>query len=112
MNQYFQPKQVNLCKKRIHVNILLILFFYYQGPEFPRELPSVVKKMFSQMFKLFAHIYHVHYDKVMCLNEEPHFNSLFAHFISFAREFDLLDRKDVQPLNELIDVMSKNGVIC
>ncbi|CEP19552.1 hypothetical protein [Parasitella parasitica] len=82
------------------------------GPEFPRELPAVVKKMFTQMFRLFAHIYHVHYDTVLCLNEEPHFNSLFAHFISFAREFDLLDRKDVQPLNELIEVMSKNGVIC
>ncbi|KAF1797057.1 Mob1/phocein [Mucor lusitanicus] len=82
------------------------------GPDFPRELPSVVKKMFAQMFRLFAHIYHVHYDKVLCLNEEPHFNSLFAHFISFAREFDLLDRKEIQPLNELIDVMSRNGVIC
>ncbi|KAI8639857.1 Mob1/phocein [Parasitella parasitica] len=82
------------------------------GPDFPRELPAVVKKMFTHMFSLFAHIYHVHYDTVLCLNEEPHFNSLFAHFISFAREFDLLDRKDVQPLNELIEAMSKNSVIC
>ncbi|KAI7902824.1 Mob1/phocein [Cokeromyces recurvatus] len=82
------------------------------GSDFPRELPSIVKKMFSQMFKLFAHIYHEHYDKVLCLNEDPHFNSLFAHFISFAREFDLLDKKEVQPLSELIDIMLKNGVIC
>lgn len=89
-----------------------LTFAATKGPDFPRELPSVVKKMFAQMFRLFAHIYHVHYDKVLCLNEEPHFNSLFAHFISFAREFDLLDRKEIQPLNELIDVMSRNGVIC
>ncbi|KAG2204579.1 Mob1/phocein [Mucor mucedo] len=81
------------------------------GPDFPRELPSVVKKMFSQLFRLFAHIYHDHYDKVLALNEEPHFNSLFAHFISFAREFDLLEKKEVQPLAELIDSMLKNGVI-
>lgn len=75
-------------------------------------MPSVVKKMFGQLFRLFAHIYHDHYDKVLCLNEEPHFNSLFAHFISFAREFDLLDKKEIQPLVELIDTMLKNGVIC
>ena len=63
------------------------------------------------MFRLFAHIYHEHYDKVLSLNEEPHFNSLSAHFISFAKEFDLLEKKELQPLSELVDTMSKNGVI-
>lgn len=67
--------------------------------------------MFGQLFRLFAHIYHDHYDKVLALNEEPHFNSLFAHFISFSREFDLLDKKEIQPLAELVDTMLKNGVI-
>ncbi|KAF7722627.1 Maintenance of ploidy protein mob2 [Apophysomyces ossiformis] len=81
------------------------------GREFPRDLPVVVKKVFTQLFRLFAHIYHHHYDKVLSLHEEPHFNSLFAHFISFAREFDLLDKKEMQPLQELIDIMIKNGVI-
>ncbi|OBZ91070.1 CBK1 kinase activator protein MOB2 [Choanephora cucurbitarum] len=88
------------------------LFPTKSGPEFPRELHSIVKKMFGQMFRLFAHIYHEHFDKVLCLNEEPHFNSLFAHFISFAREFDLLEKQEMQPLSELINIMLKNGVIC
>jgi hypothetical protein len=48
---------------------------------------------------------------VLSLHEEGHFNSLFAHFISFAKEFDLLDKKETQPLQELIDVMERNGVI-
>ncbi|KAG0173972.1 Maintenance of ploidy protein mob2 [Apophysomyces sp. BC1015] len=81
------------------------------GRDFPRDLPIVVKKVFGQLFRLFAHIYHHHYDKVLSLHEEPHFNSLFAHFISFSREFDLLDKKETQPLQELIDIMIKNGVI-
>jgi hypothetical protein len=85
--------------------------FYSVGVDFPKELPSVIKRMFGQMFRLFAHIYHEHYDKVLSLNEEPHFNSLFAHFISFAKEFDLLEKKELQPLSELVDTMSKNGVI-
>ncbi|CAO3691022.1 hypothetical protein G6F70_001970 [Rhizopus microsporus] len=81
------------------------------GVEFPKDIVNIIKRMFGQMFRLFAHIYHEHYDKVLSLNEEPHFNSLFAHFISFAREFDLLDKKELQPLQELIDIMLKNGVI-
>ncbi|KAG1136831.1 hypothetical protein G6F37_000461 [Rhizopus arrhizus] len=82
------------------------------GADFSKELIPVIKRMFVEMFRLFAHIYHEHYDKVLSLNEEPHFNSLFAHFISFAKEFDLLERKELQPLSELIEVMLKNDVIC
>lgn len=98
-------------KNDFEVGFAYSLMTQLLGSDFPRELPSVVKKMFGQLFRLFAHIYHDHYDKVLCLNEEPHFNSLFAHFISFAREFDLLDKKEMQPLSELIDIMMKNGVI-
>ncbi|KAI9321584.1 Mob1/phocein [Dichotomocladium elegans] len=81
------------------------------GLEFPREFPAIVKRIFGQLFRLFAHIYHHHYDKILSLNEEPHFNSLFAHFISFAREFGLLDKKETYPLQELVDIMVRNGVI-
>lgn len=87
------------------------LMLYITGREFPREFSTIVKRIFGQLFRLFAHIYHHHYDKILSLNEEPHFNSLFAHFISFAREFGLLDKKEIQPLQELVDIMIRNGVI-
>ncbi|CEJ05394.1 Putative Maintenance-ploidy protein MOB1 (MPS1 binder 1) [Rhizopus microsporus] len=74
------------------------------GREFPADFVQIVKNIFKQLFKLFAHIYHHHFDKIISLHEEPHFNSLFAHFISFARQFDLLEKKDIQPLNELIEL--------
>ncbi|KAI8374569.1 Mob1/phocein, partial [Radiomyces spectabilis] len=66
------------------------------GRDFPRDFPVIVKRVFGQLLRLFAHIYHHHFDKVLSLNEEAHYNSLFAHFISFAREFDLLDKKETQ----------------
>ncbi|CAO3684161.1 unnamed protein product [Umbelopsis ramanniana] len=87
------------------------LFPTKAGRDFPRELPIVVRKIYSQLFRVFAHIYYHHYEKVLSLHEEGHFNSLFAHFISFAKEFDLLDKKETAPLQELIDVMERNGVI-
>ncbi|CAO3651326.1 unnamed protein product [Cunninghamella blakesleeana] len=82
------------------------------GNDFPRDFVLIVRRVFQQLFRLFAHIYHHHFDKVLCLNEEPHFNSLFAHFISFSREFDLLDfKKDTVPLQPLIDTMIRNQMI-
>ncbi|KAL1923929.1 uncharacterized protein VTP21DRAFT_6964 [Calcarisporiella thermophila] len=81
------------------------------GGEFPKDFPSICRQIFRQCFRVFAHIFHHHYDRLLCLREEAHFNSLFAHFISFAREFNLLDRKEMAPLQELIDHLQRNGVI-
>lgn len=99
---------IYMAERRI---ITSLICCYDTGREFPREFPTIVKRIFGQLFRLFAHIYHHHYDKILSLNEEPHFNSLFAHFISFAREFGLLDKKEIQPLQELVDIMIRNGVI-
>ncbi|CAG8738357.1 4209_t:CDS:2 [Dentiscutata erythropus] len=62
--------------------------------------------------KVFAHIYYHHYEQILHLREEKQFNSLFAHFISFAKEFNLLsDKKELAPLEELITYMENNGRI-
>ncbi|KAF9997466.1 Maintenance of ploidy protein mob2 [Modicella reniformis] len=82
------------------------------GRDFPAKFQDVVRSIFKQLIRVFAHIYHSHYDKILSLCQEGHFNSLFAHFVSFGREFDLLDKKDIGPLQELIDIMDSNGILC
>jgi hypothetical protein len=52
--------------------------------------------MYRQMLRVFAHIYHAHYRDILHLRSEPHFNSLFAHFLAFGREYELLELKDVK----------------
>ncbi|KAF9161162.1 Maintenance of ploidy protein mob2 [Actinomortierella ambigua] len=83
-----------------------------EGRDFPPNFQHTVRAMFKQLIRVFAHVYHHHYDKMLCLCQEGHLNSLFAHFISFGREFELLDKKDIQPLQELVDVMESNGILC
>ncbi|RUS21496.1 Mob1/phocein, partial [Endogone sp. FLAS-F59071] len=78
--------------------------------DFPPDFLSVIKSIFRQLFRLFVHIYHYHYTQVLCLNEEGHLNSLFAHFIAFSREFDLIDKRDLTPLQGLISIMEANNV--
>lgn len=65
------------------------------GREFPKSFPSTVKHVYRQLLRVFAHIYHSHFQQILHLRSEPHFNSLFAHFLSFGREYELLELKDV-----------------
>jgi len=66
------------------------------GRDFPPSFPSTVKHVYRQLLRVFAHIYHAHYPQILHLRSEPHFNSLFAHFLAFGREYELLDIKDVK----------------
>jgi len=65
------------------------------GRDFPKTFPSTVKHVYRQLLRVFAHIYHSHFQQILHLRFEPHFNSLFAHFLSFGREYELLEVKDV-----------------
>lgn len=66
------------------------------GHEFPSSFPSTIKHVYRQLLRVFAHIYHAHYSAILHLRSEPHFNSLFAHFLAFGREYELLDVKDLK----------------
>ncbi|KXN81748.1 CBK1 kinase activator protein MOB2 [Leucoagaricus sp. SymC.cos] len=66
------------------------------GNDFPQAFPSTIKHVYRQLLRVFAHIYHAHYTQILHLRSEPHFNSLFAHFLAFGREYELLEVKDVR----------------
>ncbi|KAI8854419.1 Mob1/phocein [Chytridium lagenaria] len=67
------------------------------------RLRNTVRLIFKQLFRVFAHIYTAHADVIQQLSIEGHLNSLFTHFLFFGREFDLLDRKDFAPIQDLIN---------
>lgn len=78
---------------------------------FPPEFLRDVQRIMVQMFRIFAHIYHHHFDKIVHLSLEAHWNSFFAHFISFSKEFTIIDRKEMAPLILLIENFEKQGKI-
>ncbi|KAJ3037223.1 Maintenance of ploidy protein mob2 [Rhizophlyctis rosea] len=81
------------------------------GADFPQHFQTVVKHIFKQLFRIFAHIYHAHYDKILHMSAEGHLNTLFAHFICFSREFDLIEKKELAPLAEFITELETTGRI-
>lgn len=55
------------------------------GAPFPPCFREVVKTIFKRMFRVYAHIYHSHFQKIVHLKEEAHLNTCFKHFILFSR---------------------------
>ncbi|KAF7138597.1 hypothetical protein RHSIM_Rhsim07G0137800 [Rhododendron simsii] len=73
------------------------------GAPFPTNFREVVKTIFKRLFRVYAHIYHSHFQKIVSLKEEAHLNTCFKHFILFTCEFGLIDKKELAPLQELIE---------
>jgi len=77
------------------------------GVPFPKTFQQIVKNIFKRLFRVYAHIYHSHFPKIVSLGEEAHLNTSFKHFIYFIQEFALVDKKELAPLQELIDSLTK-----
>jgi MOB kinase activator 1 len=73
------------------------------GTPFPQNFKEVVKTIFKRLFRVYAHIYHTHFQKIMSLKEEAHLNTCFKHFTLFTWEFKLIDKAELAPLIDLIE---------
>ncbi|EOY30278.1 Mob1/phocein family protein [Theobroma cacao] len=73
------------------------------GAPFPPNFGDVVKTIFKRLFRVYAHIYHSHFQKIVSLKEEAHLNTCFKHFVLFAWEFRLIDKGELAPLSDLVD---------
>ncbi|KAK2713242.1 MOB kinase activator-like 1 [Artemia franciscana] len=78
------------------------------GVPFPKNFLSIAKTILKRLFRVYAHIYHQHFSRIVDLGEEAHLNTSFKHFIFFVDEFSLIDRRELQPLQELIDNFVNN----
>jgi len=76
---------------------------------FPRNFQQVVKNIFKRLFRVYAHIYYSHFHKIVSLGEEAHLNTCFKHFYYFIQEFNLVDRKEMAPLQDLIDNLTSGN---
>ncbi|KAM0791319.1 hypothetical protein ACM66B_005791 [Microbotryomycetes sp. NB124-2] len=89
------------------------------GREFSPNFPSVARHIYTQLLRIFAHLYHAHYSVFLHLSSEGHLNSLFAHFLTFGREFDLLEEKECRApkegwpfvIGDLMDVWKGLGTL-
>jgi len=75
---------------------------------FPKNFKDVVKNIFKRLFRVYGHIYYNHFHKIVKLGEEAHLNTCFKHFYYFINEFQLVDKKELLPLEDLIANLTKS----
>jgi len=81
------------------------------GSEFPKDFMPIVKTIFKRFFRVYGHIYHSHYKTILDGGADAHLNTCFKHFIYFVNEFQLVEKKEMAPLQDLIDkMMERDGV--
>lgn len=73
LSQFFSSFSYNLWSAKTFV-----------GAPFPPNFKDVVKTIFKRLFRVYAHIYHSHFQKIVSLKEEAHLNTCFKHFILFT----------------------------
>lgn len=79
------------------------------GREFPSSFEALVKKICKYLFHVLAHIYSSHFRETLALELHGHLNTLYVHFILFAREFNLLDPKETAVMDDLTEVLCAGG---
>jgi len=80
------------------------------GVPFPPNFQTIAKTILKRLFRVYAHIYHQHFKEIVSLGEEAHLNTSFKHFVYFIQEFELIDKKELAPLQDLIDRLTNATV--
>ncbi len=83
------------------------LFPIDENAKFPRNFMEKVKVIYKRLFRLYAHIYYSHFEKIREIGANAHLNTCFKHFVYFIQEFDLVDAAELAPLQKLIDKFSE-----
>jgi len=81
------------------------LFPVSETDEFPTDFKVYVKDIFKRLFRIFAIIYHRHFNTIEKLDAAAHLNTCFKHFMFFVLEFNLVDEKEMKALKGPADRM-------
>ncbi|CAG5126623.1 unnamed protein product [Candidula unifasciata] len=79
------------------------LFPIQLGRPFPKNYMSIVKKILKRLFRVFVHVYIHHFDKLLAIGAEAHVNTCYKHFYYFVTEYNLIDKKELEPLKDMTE---------
>lgn len=101
------PEYVELLMAWVEAQINDESIFPLQlGTPFPKDFQQRVKKIFQRLFRVYAHVYLSHLDRIHDLGASAHLNTCFKHFIFFVKEFKLIEDDELQPLEMHIEQLT------
>ena len=112
---YLHPTIVN-APTYIHLLLIWVsdqladeqIFPSHTSKPFPKIFLSIVKKIFTRLFRVYGHLYICHIHDIERNGAIAHLNSSFKHFVYFSNEFNLISDLEIVPLRQLYDaILSK-----
>lgn len=102
------PEYVSTLMEWVESQLDNEVLFPHDGP-FPKDFESnIIKTIFKRMFRIYAHIYYSHLGQIENLGEQEHLNTCFKHFMYFCEEFDIIDKAEQKPLENIIEQILKD----
>ncbi|KAI3479639.1 hypothetical protein L1887_58300 [Cichorium endivia] len=69
--------------------------------EFPSSFEVYARKIYRLLFHVLAHIYQSHFNEIVILDLHKHLNCIYVHLILFNQQFNLIEPKELEALNDL-----------
>jgi len=101
------PDYIDALLKWVHEKLNDEELFPSNGT-FPEDFVPQLTKIFRRLFRVYAHLYYSHYDQMLDLGTDKHINTCLKHFYLFSEEFSLIEKKELVPLQTLIDNLLNN----
>jgi len=79
------------------------------GNKFPSSFESTVRKILRLLMHVLSHIYRSHWQHLVELQLHPHFNTLVYHVMLFSKQFELVDAKDSDLLEDLFERLRRHS---
>lgn len=89
--------------------MIACLLVMITGNKFPSSFESTVRKIMRQLMHVLSHVYLSHWQHLVELQLHPHFNTLVYHVILFSKQFELIDAKDSDVLEELFERLRRHN---
>jgi len=71
--------------------------------QYPDNFVALAKSVFKRLFRVFAIVYCSLFDCIESMGAAPHLNTSFKHFVFFILEFDLVDSREFEPVQQIIE---------
>ncbi|EAL65579.1 hypothetical protein ACTFIW_001476 [Dictyostelium discoideum] len=79
--------------------------FPVDDSDFPKNYRPAVIKIISRVLRVYAHIYHAHWDHIQKLDCYQHTNTSLKHLQYFAEHFSLIGEKDLAVMKHVFDTL-------
>jgi len=83
------------------------IFPVQESQPFPDEFFNYVKAIFKRLFRVFAIVYHRHFQVIEAVEAAKHLNTCFKHFMFFCFEFGLLPPNETKALSGPVKNLQK-----